>query len=193
MINLKYYILGLFLVFGVGFYFGKKSVKVEASTKYIKGKTIKDSIPYERLVPKTIVLPSLLTYIELSDSGSTITTTQPKDTAESLKMVLNDWNTERAYNDVLFSDSTIGTFKYNAKVQFNKLSSFKYEYTPITKVETKVIKRTSEPFVSAEYSTLNTVGVGGGFFYHNLGLELMYNKDFINGNNGVSFGVKIKF
>ena len=134
-----------------------------------------------------------MTYIELSDSGSTITTTQPKDTVESLKMVLNDWNTERTYNDVLFSDSTIGTFKYNAKVQFNKLSSFKYEYTPITKVETMVVKRTFEPFVSAEYSTLNTVGVGGGFFYHNLGLELMYNKDFINGNNGVSFGVKIKF
>lgn len=189
--SIKYFIIGL-LFLGLGFYVGRQSVSVTTETKYIKGRIIYDSIPYNRLVPLFITTPVLMDYLERSSSGTLVHTTTPKDTVESLKNVLEDWNLARTYDNTLFDDSLNGKFHYNAIVQFNKISSFKYDYTPVTRVITRNTVRTIEPFLSAEYSTLNNVGIGGGFFYHKLGLELLYQKDFINGSNGLSFGVKFK-
>ena len=192
MINIKLFIIACLVFLGLGFYVGRQSIDVKTKIKYIRGKTLRDSIPYDKLVPIYIKSPSLKTYIERTDSIRVFYTTSPKDTAQSLKNVLEDWNLSRTYDRILFNDSINGIFHYNATVQFNKISSFKYDYTPITRVETRSVTKTIEPFLSAEYSTLNTVSVGGGFFYNKLGLELKYQKDFINGNNGISFGVKFK-
>ena len=192
MINIKLFIIACLVFLGLGFYVGRQSIDVNTKIKYIRGKTLRDSIPYDKLVPIYIKSPSLKTYIERTDSIRVFYTTSPKDTAQSLKNVLEDWNLSRTYDSILFNDSTNGKLHYNATIQFNKISSFKYDYTPITRVETRSVTRTIEPFISAEYSTLNNVGIGGGFFYNKLGLELKYQKDFINGNNGLSFGVKIK-
>lgn len=61
---------------------------------------------------------------------------------------------------------------------------------PIQKVIEK--KRKFEPFVSASYSTLDIVGVGGGFFYNNLGSEYQYQRSFEN-KYGHLIGVKVNF
>jgi len=179
-------------LFVAGIFVGRYTISKDTTT-HIVGKTIRDSISYDRLVPKYITTPVLMSYLELDTLYIPIYTTNPKDTLGSLKMVLVDWNLKRSYNDVLFNDSTRGKFEYKATVQFNKIRSFVYEYTPIQTIVTKNKIRILQPFISIEYSNLNTVGVGGGLFYHNLGLEMMYNRNYIDNNKGISLGLKYKF
>ncbi|SHF74353.1 hypothetical protein [Dysgonomonas macrotermitis] len=40
---------------------------------------------------------------------------------------------------------------------------------------------------------LDIVSVGGGFFYHNLGIEYQLQRDFRNNDTGHSLGIKYKF
>lgn len=47
------------------------------------------------------------------------------------------------------------------------------------------------PYTSISYSTLNYIGMGGGIFYHNLGLGAKYVTDFKQ--KGVEFELKYKF
>jgi hypothetical protein len=54
-------------------------------------------------------------------------------------------------------------------------------------------KKVFEPFVSAGFSTLGIVSAGGGAFYHSLGLEYQYQRQYATGMSGHSFGVKWKF
>ena len=189
----KYYIALAITSLAVGFYLGRQSVEIKTTTKVVNGKTIKKIVPIEQLVPIDVSMPTQVTYIERTYKGDTIYTVNPKDSTESLKNVLNDWNLKRTYANTLFNDSINGRFDYKATVQFNKIGSFEYEFTPVKTVITKEKKRILQPFVSASYSTIDIIGVGGGFFYHDLGVEVLYNKNYINGNSGLSFGVKYKF
>jgi hypothetical protein len=47
------------------------------------------------------------------------------------------------------------------------------------------------PFISKSYSTLGYVTVGGGIFYHDVGLHARYVTDF--GRKGIDIGVMCKF
>ena len=47
------------------------------------------------------------------------------------------------------------------------------------------------PYVGVSYSTLNHVGIGGGMFYHNLGIGAKYITDF--NKKGFDFELKYKF
>lgn len=189
----KYYIALAIASLVVGFYLGRQSVEIKTTTKVVNGKTIKKLVPIEQLVPIDVSMPTQVTYIERKSNGDTIYTVTPKDPTESLKNVLNDWNLKRVYANTVFNDSIYGRFDYKATVQFNKIGSFEYEFTPVKTVITKEKKHILQPFVSASYSTIDIIGVGGGFFYHDLGFEVLYNKNYINGNNGLSFGIKYKF
>lgn len=193
MNKIFYYIIAGAICICIGFFIGRGTVKIKTETKTVLGKTIYDSISVEKLVPKYVYLPSKPIYIELRDSIAIVYTPTPKDTAESLKMVLDDWNAKRVYANNLFKDSVNGIFDYDITVQYNKLQSFKYEFTPVKTVITKERIRALQPFVGASYSTLDIVGVGGGIFYHDLGLEVLYNKNYVNGDDGISFGIKYKF
>ncbi len=175
-----------------GFYIGRNSsTQYRTEFKYVKGKVVRDTIKIKS--PIYSYSPQKIVYLNRSGKSDTSLTSDPKDTLESLKMVLNDWNTKRVYSNTLFDDTVKGKIEVRSSVQYNKLVGMEYEYYPITKVESFERKRVVIPYVGADYSTLNILSVGGGFFYHNMGVELMYNKNYANGKNGLSFGIKYKF
>lgn len=104
--------------------------------------------------------------------------------------IIAEFLKEKTYDVTVFDDKEKGKLEVKPVLQFNSLSSLDYTYTPIQKVIEK--KRKFEPFVSASYSTLDIVGVGGGFFYDNFGLEYEYQRSFDN-KYAHLIGVKVKF
>lgn len=156
-------------------------------TKYIKGETVTDTAYIQ--IPYFIKSPAIVEYIEVYKVDSIGNTTNILDTLKSLENTVFDWNVERKYKSVLFDDQN-GKLEYDISVKKNKLSNFAYQFTPLQKVTTKTKERIFQPFLSASYSTLGYVGVGGGVFYKNVGFE--YQHQIGISNNAHLFGVKYK-
>lgn len=105
--------------------------------------------------------------------------------------MVRDWITERQYQLTLFDSPELGKFTIYPTVQYNKLQPVRYEFVPIQKIQYKT--PVWQPFFSASYSTMGYAGVGGGLFYHNIGLEYQYLKGLKNIDNGHIIGLKYKF
>ena len=114
------------------------------------------------------------------------------DTAASLAATVKDWNMERTYAGTLFQSDTLGMARYEAKVQYNTLTSLKWDFTPKSKVVTKIKNRTVRPFVGVGYNTFNQVSATGGVFIKNIGLSATYISDFTERRNGVGIGIMIE-
>lgn len=114
------------------------------------------------------------------------------DTAASLAATVRDWNVERTYAGMLFKSDTLGTANYEAKVQYNTLTSLKWDFTPKVKEITTIKIRTVRPFVGVGYNTFNQVSATGGVFVKNIGLSATYISDFAERKNGVGIGIMIK-
>lgn len=114
------------------------------------------------------------------------------DTAASLAATVQDWNLERTYAGMLFQSDTLGTANYEAKVQYNTLTSLKWEFMPKVKEVTITKERTIRPFVGVGYNTFNQVSATGGVFIRNIGLSATYISDFAERKNGVGIGIMIK-
>ena len=175
----------------VGFFIGRSN-EIETTTKWIKGETIHDTVPREKLVTKYVIVPELLSYVE-KKKDTTIITTKPINKDSAISETVKDWNLERVYKDYLFESDTLGTLEYNINVQYNRIKSFSYNYTPIYKEVTKERKRTFIPYVSASYSTFNIVGIGLGTYYHKLGVGAEYQYNYDLQKKGLNMHVSIKF
>ena len=175
----------------VGFFIGRSN-EIETTTKWIKGETIHDTVPKKKLVTKYVIVPRLLSYVE-KQKDTTIITTNPINKDSAISETVKDWNLERVYKDYLFESDTLGTLEYNINVQYNRIKSFSYNYTPIYKEVTKERKRTFIPYVSASYSTFNIVGVGLGAYYHNLGIGAEYQYNYDLQKKGLNLQFSIKF
>ena len=175
----------------VGFFIGRSN-EIETTTKWIKGETIHDTVPKEKLVTKYVIVPELLSYVE-KKKDTTIITTKPINKDSAISETVKDWNLERVYKDYLFESDTLGTLEYNINVQYNRIKSFSYNYTPIYKEVTKERKRTFVPYVSASYSTFNIVGMGLGTYYHNLGVGAEYQYNYDLQKKGLNLQFSIKF
>ena len=175
----------------VGFFIGRSN-EIETTTKWIKGETIHDTVPREKLVTKYVIVPELLSYVE-KKKDTTIITTKPINKDSAMEETVKDWNLERVYKDYLFESDTLGTLEYNINVQYNRIKSFSYNYTPIYKEVTKERKRTFIPYVSASYSTFNIVGMGLGTYYHNLGVGAEYQYNYDLQKKGLNLQFSIKF
>lgn len=114
------------------------------------------------------------------------------DTAASLAATVQDWNLERTYSGKLFQSDTLGTANYEAKVQYNTLTSLKWDFTPKVKEITTIKIRTVRPFVGVGYNTFNQVSATGGVFIRNIGLSATYISDFAERKNGVGVGIMIE-
>lgn len=114
------------------------------------------------------------------------------DTAASLAATVQDWNLERTYSGMLFQSDTLGTANYEAKVQYNTLTSLKWEFMPKVKEITITKERTIRPFVGVGYNTFNQMNATGGVFIKNIGLSATYISDFTERKNGVGIGIMIK-
>ena len=175
----------------VGFFIGRSN-EIETTTKWIKGETIHDTVPREKLVTKYVIVPELLSYVE-KKKDTTIITTKPINKDSAISETVKDWNLERVYKDYLFESDTLGTLEYNINVQYNRIKSFSYNYDPVYKEVTKEHKRTFIPYVSASYSTFNIVGIGLGTYYHNLGVGAEYQYNYDLQKKGLNMHVSIKF
>ena len=93
---------------------------------------------------------------------------------------------------MLFHSDTLGTANYEAKVQYNTLTSLKWEFMPKVKEVTITKERTIRPFVGVGYNTFNQMNAMGGVFIKNIGLSATYISDFTERKNGVGIGIMIK-
>lgn len=183
-------ILILIIIFLAGIILGRSTIDTKTKTEYVKGETIKDTVyipaPYsEKKADKNNLIP-----VYKKDPEGKETT--ELDTAKSKDVTIHDWNLERKYSDQVFNNEN-GKLLYDITVQNNKLSKFNYTFTPIQKVTTTTKEKIFQPYVSASYSTFDIASVGGGFFYHNLGIEYQFQRDFRYNDTGHSLGIKYKF
>ena len=185
-------LLFVVVISGIAGFFIGRSNEIETTTKWIKGETIHDTVPIEKLVTKYVIVPELLSYVE-KKKDTTIITTKPINKDSAISETVKDWNLERVYKDYLFKSDTLGTLEYNINVQYNRIKSFSYNCTPIYKEVTKERKRTFIPYVSASYSTFNIVGVGLGTYYHNLGVGAEYQYNYDLQKKGLNLQFSIKF
>jgi hypothetical protein len=183
MKNFTYYSLIAIIGIIAGFYLGRESNQTLESIKYVKGETIEKTIAVE--IPYQVEIPANPIYIYKTDTiHETIVATI--DTMA----ILNDWVTKRDYHQNLFDDSN-GKLFIEASIQYNQLQSFKYNFTPYEKTIVSTRKPTLTPYIEASYNTLNHIGIGGGVFYHNIGLGIKYTTDF--DKKGLDIGLKYKF
>lgn len=175
----------------IGFFVGRSN-DIKTTTKFIYGKTIRVDVPKEKLVTKYVIVPKVLSYVE-KQRDTTYITSNPINKDSATVETVKDWNLERVYKDYLFKSDTIGTLGYDIHVQYNRIKSFSYNYTPIVKEVTKERKRTFIPYVSASYSTFNIVGIGLGSYYHNLGIGAEYQYNYDLQKKGLNMHVSIKF
>jgi hypothetical protein len=155
-----------------GFFIGRKTVSYETEVRYVQGEVIRDTLylpdPVYEVVPDTIYLIK-------------------HDTVQTLI----DWNTERFYTWQPFNDER-GVLDISASLQFNRLQDLSYTFVPIYKEITKYRVNVWQPYVGVSYSTFGIVGIGGGFFRNNFGVEYQYQMG-QEGRMGHLVGVKWKF
>lgn len=187
------YLMFLFVFLGgllIGYLGCGLTTKTVEETKYIKGDAVSGAVNVEQLspikeeTPENTVLP-----VKVVEDAKTKAQIQIVDTAA----IIAEYEKKRTYNTILFDDKKLGKLELYPTVQYNKLSGMDYNFTPV--IQQKIIykEKIFQPFVSGSYSTLNYIGIGGGVFYHNLGLEYQYQKSLGNQSNGHLFGLKYKF
>lgn len=173
----------------IGFFAGRATVEKEI--KYVKGKTITDTIyqeqlvPYEAVIPKKPFLP-LKPDTQYVDTYKTIIKeiVMKVDTSK----IIANYITLNKYKKELFNDDN-GSLYIEAQVQYNELRKVGYTFTPIQREVVR--KRIIEPFISTSYNSFKFVEAGGGVFINNFGVEAKYVTDF--NRNGFEVGIKYKF
>jgi hypothetical protein len=148
-IKTKVYIVISVAVAIISFFLGRTTINTteKIATKYISGKTVYDTIKYP--VPYAVITPSKPKYLYDTIIIYGKSNVIKIDTAAILK----DWTLERDYSQTSFNNDTIGTYNWNAKIQYNKLVNYSYTYTPIQKQITKEIIKTKlfSPYVNIGY------------------------------------------
>ena len=182
-----------FAILIIGFLAGRCSDKTIEKIEYIKGDTIRDTIykeqliPYEVRIPANPILPMKPDTIVIPSEKEIRYIIQKVDTAA----IISNYIAENKYRRVLFDNKEQGSLIIGATVQYNQLSQLDYEYEPIYKVIAKERKRTFTPFIQGSYNSFNYLGIGGGIFYHDIGISAKYLTNFTN--TGYEVGLLYKF
>ena len=160
------------IVFGVGFFLGRKTINVEEKVTFVKGETIHDTIVINE--PTFVEIPSKPRYIYKYD---TIVVDNIQYISEKVdtSAIIQDYILMRTYEFNIFNSPTLGKFDVKQKIGYNKLLSFDYNFTPITKQVTQFREPVFIPFITMGYSTNSTVLGGLGAYYRHLGVEYLIN------------------
>lgn len=185
----------------IGFFIGRSTIKTETEIKYIPGKTISGSVSNNQFesvkeeIPNKPLLPTKIIEIQYKDTGriKTITETKYMYQVVDTAAIIEDYIKKRTYAITAFDNTEQGKLLLYPVVQYNKLTGIDYLFTPMQKQTNTYLQKNWQPFISASYSTLNYVGIGGGVFYHNLGFEYQFQKSLGSQGNGHLFGVKYQF
>ena len=162
------------VIVGLGFWVGKSSVKIseKVTIEYI------DIVPFSVTFKPTEIgftVPNCPKWIFFTD---TIDNTEKIDTAA----ILNDWSLRREYAEIAHQSDTIGTIRYTAAVQYNRLDFFKLDLSlkQKTVTTTKTIEQKIIPFAFVG-GWADAFSVGGGVFCGDWGGGLEYN--YVRGEN----------
>jgi len=160
------------VAFIVGFFLGRKTIDVEEKVTFVKGETIHDTIVINE--PTFVEIPSKPKYIYKYD---TIVVDNIQYISEKVdtSAIIQDYILMRTYDFNVFNSDTLGKFDIRQQIGYNKLLSFDYGFTPITKQVTQYRAPVFTPFVSMGYSTNSTVLGGLGAYYRCLGVEYLIN------------------
>lgn len=181
-------LIAVVAILSLGFFLGRSTIpqKTVTEIKYLPGERITDTlripIPVKEIIPpdtiniiKECVRLGLFTELFPKRERDTIIVTK-KDTSTAL----TDWATQRFYSSILFENDTIGKFSYDATVQYNRLQSFDYTFSPITRTVTvreQYIKKFS-PFIGAGIVDGPSFVINGGAYINEKwGLSLLYMRD----------------
>ncbi len=199
------------LLFAAGWVGGRKTVKIpkpETIVEYIEGESIHDTL--YSLKPYAVKTPAdTLDIIRKCIADGVYKELWPKEkeiieiTKDDTTAILKDWATAREYNEKLFDFDTLGKCSVNATVQYNRLKSIGYEYSPAIKEVTKTIYSVKKwsPFVEVGYSTNpwsempdNVGEIGTGIFYNEkYGASLRYQRGFNSKNDYIGVSGILKF
>lgn len=169
----------------IGFFIGRSSIDSEPKKEYIKGEMVTGSVSPTQFELIKEEKPN----IQYKDTGSIKYLSIPVDTSA----IIADYELKRTYKLTAFDNKTQGKLELFPVIQYNKLSALDYNFTPVIERQTIYKTKVWQPFISGSYSTLNYIGIGGGIFYHNLGLEYQYQKSLRKDGSGHLFGVLWKF
>lgn len=208
------YVVIIIILLLIGFFIGRKTTegKVTVETKYITLPPIHDTVPdpYPIEVKKPIDTASIIQdcvkkgiYVELFPyKKETDTVYTSRDTAQ----IVYDWASVRKYKETLFNIDTLGKCEVDISVQYNRLDTMMYTYTPIQE-QTTITKekiRTVSPFIGVGVSTSvapsgevgkhTSVDIEAGLFVkEKYGVGLEYQYEILNGSHNVGGMFYYKF
>lgn len=192
--NEKWFKLGLVilaavLLFLLGLKVGRqvaeKNFKPTTVIEYVKGDTITDTV----YTPKPVYVKTpadTADIIKACVKDGIYTELFPEKVVEKLievptkedtTAIIRDWGTKRVYEETLFDSDTLGTCKINAEVQYNRLNTYSYEFTPVIKqvTDTKYLTKKFGPFIGAGVMTNpSVVGMAGIFIDDKYGAAFNY-------------------
>ena len=172
----------------LGFFLGRGTITKKKVTeiKYLPMERVTGTIVVPTPV-KEIIPPDTVNIIkECVKKGKFTELFPPREkdtiiiTKKDTSTVLSDWATQRFYSSTLFDNDTIGKFSYNADVQYNRLQTFDYTFTPVTKTVTvkELYVKKFSPFIGAGIADGPFfVATGGAFFNEKWGASLLYMRD----------------
>ena len=187
----------------LGFFLGRSTISKKTITeiKYLPGERITDTL----LIPtpvKEIIPPDTVNIIKECVKKGKFSELFPERVRDTIitkqdsSMVISDWATQRFYSSTLFENDTIGKFSYNANVQYNRLQSFDYTFSPVTKTVTvreQYIKKFS-PFLGAGMVDGPSFVINGGAFINEKwGFSVLYMRDPQQRSNNFGGMVLYKF
>lgn len=160
------------VAFVVGFFLGRKTIDIEEKIEYVKGEMVRDTVIIPQ--PTFVEIPSKPKYIYKYD---TIVVDNIQYISEKVdtSAIIQDYILTRTYEFNVFNSDTLGKFDVKQKIGYNKLLSFDYTFTPITKQVTQFREPLFTPFVTMGYSSNRTVLGGLGAYYRRLGVEYLIN------------------
>lgn len=153
----------------IGILIGRRFVEGEKVINYVQQETIRDTIM--EFIPDTVYLTGELRYKYVYKVDTVYRDIPVVDREETIVETIRDWNRVRGYKRVLF-DNESGKMSVDLHVQYNELQNLSYAFTPLGKEITVQKKRVLVPFVSVSCCRMNSFSMGGGFFYHDVGIRV---------------------
>jgi hypothetical protein len=196
----------------IGFFGGRLTVKEKVRTivKYISGPTVIGNVEMPKPQKETPPLDTLNLMKQIIKDGiykelwpEEVVTEYVEVTKDDTTAVLVDYATNRYYSETLFDSDTLGTCSVDFNVQYNRMTSLSYKYTPVIKQITTTQDKVKlfSPFVGVG----GLVGMNGSdaiplakidvgiFIKEKYGFEANYQHDFQNNINYYGGTVLFKF
>jgi hypothetical protein len=180
------YVACLVAGLGTGFFAGRKTITEVVKTEQVKGEPVWGSVVIKPVRVEMPDIPMLPVKSDTVYRDSVQYIVQSVDTAA----IIREYELKRYYAATLF-DNQYGKLDVSLNTQYNRLNGLTYNFEPLYTVKTVEKKRVWIPFVSASYSTPHGVGVGGGIFYNDIGLQIEYVTGFEA--KGFNIGLLYKF